>query len=192
MRPTPSRVRRTASLGILLSAAALVTAALSILTSDVIVQMDAGASHDFNIQVAAREVPVEWFAGTASRAVEWVPSTDGWSEGNPSPVVVGSPDAARQTRVYSVAVRNASPELSSVLCLSLGASENEVEFEKLRLTLIGADGQLVDALGADRPRICSDREVEAGGVEGFALRIAGGDPAAAETIVRLRVDGVQR
>ena len=192
MRSTPSRIRRTASLGVLLSAAALATAALSILTADVIAEIRAGDGHDFNIQVAAAEVPVEWFSNSADLALAWTPEASAWQEGNPIPVEVGAPAADQQTRVYAVAVRNASPQLSSALCLSLDAAEDAPQFDDLRLTLVGTEGQLVDAQGVERPRVCSDEEITPGGTAAFALRIAGGDPAAAETFVRLRIDGAQR
>lgn len=190
-RPRNRRRRAIISLGVLVSAAALATAALSLLTADVIAELRASEGHDYNIQVAAKEAAEDAFP--AEIAAPWVPAEAEWKEGNPVPIEIGSARTGSQNRVYAVAVRNASPRLSSKLCLSLSAARNAEAFDDLRFTLAGEGaGSLIDAAGRDHPRVCTDRVLGPGDTSSFALRITGGRAEDEPTIVRLRVDGSQQ
>ena len=184
------RTRAPLSLGALLAATALCTAALSIAAIEVVAQMRAGAGHEFNLQIAARERADG--TGPGGGDSPWVPTAADWVEGNPVPLAVGGEGTGAGARHYSIAVRNASAELPSALCIAVLPLEPGAAFDDLRFTLTGGDGLGFAADGRDAPCACARLPLAPGEVRLLELRIEGGGAPPDPQTVRLSVDGESR
>ncbi len=194
------RMRAGASLGALLAAAVLSTAALSVIAIDVVAQMRAGADHEFDIQIAAREE-----AGTveSTSIPEWTPAPPEWSEANPEALEVGlagSDADGGGDRSYAIAVRNTSPTLPAALCFTLEQDRQPSDSAAPpRAVLSGRDGALLTLPEEGSRRACAGSPLEPGEVRNFGLRVLSDEPAqllgasgSPGSVVRLRVDGISR